>query len=292
MRAAALVVILLLSLPYAVAQDAPPTHRIEQMKDNVYRFTYGHYRSVFMVTAKGIIVTDPISTQAATVLQHELKQRFNVPVRYMIYSHNHVDHVMGGEVFDSEKVTVVSHRYAKEDIVMTKLPTARPELTFDNTLTLTLGDSAVELTYYGPNNGHGNIGMRFMPANVMYIVDWVVLGRMPYKSLPGYDIQGMIRSTRALLAEPGFDLLVGGHADAGNRAQVMHYLSYLEALYAAVRDGMLNGESLDSLKQSVVLDDYQNLRMYKEWLPLNIEGVHRTLTDMSYFEMRPDVTAQ
>ena len=40
----------------------------------------------------------PISTAAATYLKTELEQRFEVPIRYLAYSHNHIDHVLGGDM--------------------------------------------------------------------------------------------------------------------------------------------------------------------------------------------------
>ena len=114
---------------------------------------------------------------------------------------------------------------------------------------------------------------------------------MPYKDLPGYDIHGMIRSTREVLDQAPFELFIGGHADAGGRADVARYLGYLEALYTAVRDGMLDGKTLATLQAEVRLDAYSDLRMYEAWLPLNVAGVYRTLIDMSYFNFRPDIEA-
>jgi hypothetical protein len=136
-----------------------------------------------MVTDAGIVVTNPINEEAATWLKSELAERFDAPVRYLVYSHNHVDHVMGGEVFDSDQVTVVAHEFAAQDLQWTQVPTAMPELTFHQEMTLNIGDSSVRMQYHSPNNGRGNISMRFMPANVVYVVDWVVLGRMMYKDL-------------------------------------------------------------------------------------------------------------
>lgn len=54
----------------------------------------------------------------------------------------------------------------------------------------------------------------------------------------------------------------------------------------AVRDGMLAGKSLAQLQQEITLTDYRDLAMYEEWLPENIKGVHDTLVDMSYFNLR------
>ncbi len=269
--------------------EAQSEYRITQVKDNVYRFTAGHYHSAFMVTDKGIFLTDPISPEAAQWLKRALAERFEVPIRYMAYSHNHVDHTLGGDVLDGPDVTVIAHQYAAEDLEWTRAPTALPELTFTDELLVNLGGSHVALRYHGPNNGRGSVSMHFMPANVLYVVDWIVLGRMPYQDLPGYDIHGMIRSTRQVLREVPFDTFVGGHAEIGGRKEVEHYLAYLEGLYGAVRDGMLEGKNLATLQAEIALPEYRDLKMYEEWLPLNIEGVYRTLIDASYFDRRPDI---
>lgn len=283
--AAVLFVVLMTPAP-SIAQD---DYSIELMKDNVYRFTAGPYRSVFMVTEDGLFLTDPISEEAATWLRAELDRRFDAPIRYLAYSHNHVDHTMGGDVLASDGVTVIAHEYAAADLRRTRVPTALPSVTFQDEITVDLGDSRVVMRYHGPNNGRGSVSMRFMPANVLFVVDWIVLGRMPYKDLPGYDVEGMIRSTREVLSGEPFDLFVGGHADAGTRADVQRYLNYLEDLYAAVRDGMLAGTSRATLQEQIRLPEYSDLRMYDAWLPLNVGGVYDTLVDMSYFHLRPDV---
>ena len=159
-------------------------------------------------------------------------------------------------------------------------------MTFSDELTIKLGEQSVEMKYYGPNNGRGSVSVRFMPENVLFVADWIVLGRMPYQRLPGYDIHGMIRSTKAVLEEKPFDVFVGAHADMGTRKDVERYLSYLQNLYAEVRDGMLAGKSLETLQQDIKLDEFSDLKMYNEWLPQNIEGVYKTLNEQSYFGRR------
>lgn len=81
------------------------------MRGNVYRFTAEHYHAALMVTKEGIFVTDPVNTKAAEFLKAELKKRFDVPVRYLAYSHNHV---MGGQALAGEGIIVVAHEYAAE----------------------------------------------------------------------------------------------------------------------------------------------------------------------------------
>ncbi len=115
--------------------------------------------------------------------------------------------------------------------------------------------------------------MYFETADVMYVVDWIVLGRLMYKDLKGYHVDGVIDSTQEIL-QYDFDRFVGGHANMGTKADVRRYLEYVEALYDAVLTGMLAGKTLDELKQNVRLPTFKDLAMYDEWLPLNVEGMY------------------
>lgn len=272
---------LLLVLFLSPSSRAQTERSISEIRDGVYRVSSGSYHGVVWDTPQGLVVIDPINPETAEWLKRELKRRFDKPVRYLIYSHNHPDHSLGGEVFDAPQTITVSHRYAAEDMDWSRLPTRLPELTFEDELHLQLGQQTLTLRYHGPNNGRGSVSFHFKSQRILFVVDWVVVGRMPYRDLPGYDIHGMIRSTREIL-NLDWDLFVGGHADMGSKKEVRRYLKYLETLYAAVRDGMLAGKSPDQLKEEIRLPEFRGLKMFEEWRVLNIEGVYRTLEDDSY----------
>ena len=72
-----------------LAQAAAPVREISQIAGNLYRFRNNFHFSVFAVTNDGVIATDPINADAARWLKAEIQQRFNQPVRYVIYSHDH-----------------------------------------------------------------------------------------------------------------------------------------------------------------------------------------------------------
>lgn len=278
---------LMLASPMAIAQE----YKLEEIATGVHRFTAGPYHSVVWATDDGLAVIDPLSTEAATWLKGELRRRFSQPLRYVIYSHNHYDHSYGGEALDGPGVTFVSHEMARLDLVESAARTRIPELTFKEQLTLHLGGQSLRLSYHGPNNGRGSVSCLFEQQRLLFVVDWIVVGRMPWKDLQGYDIAGMIASTREVLGWD-WDTFVGGHAEVGDKAAVRRYLSYLEALYEAVRDGMIAGKSLEELQAEIRLDEFRDLAQYEAWLPLNIGGVYRTLADQSYILMRPEVKAR
>ncbi|MBH0047028.1 MBL fold metallo-hydrolase [Pseudoalteromonas sp. NZS11_1] len=264
------------------------SYEIEDLGDGLHRFIDDRHRSVFLITPEGAVVTDPLNKKAATWLNNQIKTRFNVPVKYVIYSHNHSDHIYGAEVFKSPHTTFVAHKLTAQDIKNTQMNTVMPTLTFDDELTLNLGGSSVKLNYHGPNDGRGSVSILFEKQKTLFVVDWIVIGRMPWQKLWSYDIQGMINSTQAVL-KYDFNTFVGGHADIGSKADVARYLSYIELLYSQVTAGILAGNTLDEIKQNVKLDQFSDFKQFGAWLPLNIEGVYERLMEESGMGWRSDL---
>jgi glyoxylase-like metal-dependent hydrolase (beta-lactamase superfamily II) len=90
------------------AQQPPAGPQVTRITGNLYRGHASGLHNVFLVTPAGIILADPINTPFATWLKAELAARFPVPVKYVIYSHGHYDHIEGGSVF-SDTATFVAH---------------------------------------------------------------------------------------------------------------------------------------------------------------------------------------
>jgi glyoxylase-like metal-dependent hydrolase (beta-lactamase superfamily II) len=93
--------IILLATQIAAAQGRGG-REISKVTDDFYRARNGLWYSGFLVTSEGIILVDPINTDFAKWLKSQLDERFpGRPVRYVIYSHSHWDHIEGGAVFSA-----------------------------------------------------------------------------------------------------------------------------------------------------------------------------------------------
>jgi glyoxylase-like metal-dependent hydrolase (beta-lactamase superfamily II) len=265
---------LLLGLGVALAQQPQaPQRSISKIAGDLYRFQNNFHYSVFLVTPAGIIVTDPIDAEAAAWLKAELAKQFNRPIKYLIYSHDHRDHIAGGEVF-ADTAVVVAHTNTKATILGEKRPTAVPQVTFSETLTIELGGKVVELSYVGRNHSDNSIVMRFPAERVLFAVDFIPVKAVAFRDFPDAYIPDWMESLKRVEAMD-FDILAPGHGPLGNKDDVRAFRGYLEDLYTAVRDACRAGASLEEMKKSIRLDKYKDWARYEEFLPLNIDGMYQ-----------------
>lgn len=257
------------------AAQAQPQRAITPIGGDLYRFRNADHYSVFLVTPAGIIATDPIDPEAARWLKAELAQRFAKPVKYLIYSHDHSDHISGGEVF-ADTAAMIAHENAKRVILGERRPTAVPDLTFSDRLTVELGGKKVELRYLGKNHSDNSIVMRFPDERALFAVDFIPVKSLPFRDFPDAYIDDWIESLRKAEALD-FEILVPGHGELGKREDVRALRGYLEELREQVLGYLRDGKSVDEIKALVKMDKYSGWGDYKDYLPLNIEGMARHL---------------
>jgi glyoxylase-like metal-dependent hydrolase (beta-lactamase superfamily II) len=263
--------LMILLAPWTFAQG--PVREITQIAGEVYRFRNQNHYSVFAVTPAGIIATDPINADAAQWLKTELQRRFNRPVKYLIYCHDHADHIAGGEVF-ADTATVVAHENTKATIIGERRPTAVPQITFSDQMTIELGGTVLELSYVGRNHSDNSIVMRFPKERVLFAVDFIPVESVAFRDFPDAYIEDWIDSLQRVELMD-FDILAPGHGPLGRKEHVYMFREYMQDLHGAVLQYAREGKSLEEMKTLIKLPKYEKWASYQQWFPLNIEGMYR-----------------
>ncbi len=267
------VLVVCLAAGAASAQEVQRT--ITKIAGDLYRFQNNFHVSVFLVTEAGVIATDPINADAAKWLKQEIAERFGKTVKYLIYSHDHRDHIAGGEVF-ADTAIVVAHDNAKAAIIGEKRPTAVPDLTFSDQMTIELGGQVVELAYLGRSHSDNMIVLRFPAERVLFAVDFIAANRVAFRDLADAYFPDWIDALRRVEAMD-FDILALGHGPISVKADVSSHRAYLEDLYAAVLAGLRAGQSIEEMKATIKLEKYRDLGRFEDWMPLNIEGMAKRI---------------
>jgi glyoxylase-like metal-dependent hydrolase (beta-lactamase superfamily II) len=259
------------------AQETRLDDEITKLAEDVYLFRHKFHQSIFVTTPKGVIVTDPISGDAATWLKAKIKTLTEQPVRYVIYSHHHNDHITGGSLFAGTAL-FVSHAAARPKVLQAADPlTPVPDLTFTDRMFIDLGGKHIELIYTGRNHSDNSLVVLLPQERLLFAVDFIPVETVAYRSLPdGYPDEWV--ASLKQVEQLDFDTLVPGHGRIGRKDHVRMFRGYLEDLRAAVQEQVKKGASLEETKKLVRLPQYEQWQHYADWFPENVEGMYRYLT--------------
>ena len=151
---------LALTVAVAAAQTSAPQFDLTKVTDHVYSFRSGIHRAMVVVTSDGVIVTDPINSAAAKNMMDEIRKVTDKPVKFVIYSHNHWDHIAGARIFKDQGAKIIQHALAAQHTRPNPDVVPADETFKDDKHVVTLGDQTIELIYVGPSHGSGMIVMR------------------------------------------------------------------------------------------------------------------------------------
>ena len=173
------------SMP-AMAQQAqrPPTEATKvEGTENVYIWRNQNHQAMFIVTKDGVIATDPVAYGRPTGGQQyvdAIKKITDKPIKYLIYSHVHFDHIAGGKAFKDAGARVIAHKNATARLKTLKDPnTVIPDELVGNKKVIKLGGTTLELLYLGLNHSNSTLVMRLPKEKIIFVVDTIPVGSFP-----------------------------------------------------------------------------------------------------------------
>ena len=268
--------VLLASSTQAQEQKPPPiaTTKVEGT-DNVFIFRYGNRQAMFIVTREGVIATDPIGygqPQAVTTYVDEIKKITDRPIKYLIYSHHHFDHIAGGKPFKDAGARIIAHKRAKERLAVLKDPTTPlPDETIDKKRTLNFGGTTLELTYVGLNHSDSSLVMRLPKEKIIFMVDLIPVGTLPGRGMIDFYPLEAENSIKQVLAMD-WEKLIPGHPGnpggrLGTKKDAEDQLTFLQYASEAVKAEAREGKCWEPAEKELQLPNYENWPNYKAALP-------------------------
>jgi glyoxylase-like metal-dependent hydrolase (beta-lactamase superfamily II) len=249
---------------FAQAPRAPYQTTKVEGTDNVYIFRAGGHQSMFVVTKDGVIATDPIGygrPQMVRTYVEEIRKVTDKPIKYLVYSHHHNDHISGGKP-TKDRIE------AQNDPEMVP-----PDEVFQKHRTLRLGGTALELTYVGLNHSDSTIVMRLPKEKILFAVDFLPVGQVPGRGMIDFyplEVEDSIKQVLAM----DWDKLIPGHPGPGDRLgtkqDVRDQLDFLRYASETVKAAARDGKCWDQAEKEVKLPKYEKWPGYDNNLPFVI----------------------
>lgn len=262
---------------------------IEQISEHVYRWGSDNQFGAYILTDEGIIVVDGhyCGSPTMTWLKGQLDDRHDVPVKYVVLSHDHPDHVCGSQVFN-DTASAISHQRLLPHILFEQRPSAVPEITFDDEMDLHLGGVHVKLLYFGPTHSDNLIQVHIPEERVLIAID-SAKGRNLFPDFRDMEVNNQIDVMKTLASLPDVDVVLPGHGPVTDQNAFIEHHDYLVALKTGVLQHMAAGRTLDEIKQLVSASQMESFGDYNN-MENNLMPNIVTMWDYLYRYREPNVS--
>jgi glyoxylase-like metal-dependent hydrolase (beta-lactamase superfamily II) len=191
------------------------------------------------------------------------------PIRYLVNTHWHWDHVGGDGLFARNGTVLISSEQTRRYIVeeqnknnavgtpYARDPLAIPAMTVAAGTKFHLAGQTVEVIPVPPAHTNGDLAVRFVEADIIQTGDTFFHGFYPDIDQPhGGTIDGMIAWYDTLYKMCGPNTrIIPGHGPVANREDVREYQGMLREVRRRVAKGVAAGMTEEQLIASHPLDD-------------------------------------
>ena len=197
-------------------QDGPKVVQVDKIKSNLWVLKGGGGNTVVFETADGVVVVDAKNPGWGKPILDKVKELTPKPVKMLINTHTHGDHVSGNVEFPATVDVVVQENtkanMEKMDIFKQNDNRGMAKRTFKDKMTIGKGAEQIDLYYFGPGHTNGDAWVVFPALRTAHLGD--------------------------LFASKGMPLV-----DAANGGSVLHYSETLDKGYNTIKnvDTVING---------------------------------------------------
>ena len=230
----------------------------------------------FVIGDDGVAVIDSFaSANAAKELLAEIRQRTKLPIKFVVNTHYHGDHVGGNGVFAEAGASILAHRNVRTWIhaenlrlIGDKAPQSiktmiqgltRPSVLYIDGVNLHLGDREIQVRFFPGHTGGDSVV--FVPdAGVAFAGD--LLWRNMVPNIVDGTTPAWITTLDTLAKTNAQYTFIPGHGDVATARDVLVFRDYLGALRTLVGDIQRQGKSGAALVEAVLPALKQN---YGQW---------------------------
>jgi cyclase len=233
----------------------------EKLTDNIYVLAGGGGNMAVLVGDDGALLVDAGYEQVADKVAAAIKEVSKGPVRLVVNTHWHFDHVGGNQALaDSGAIIIAQENVRKLMSEARQLAgigrktepspeAARPVITFCDRLGLHFAGQDIDLIYVGPAHTNGDCIVHFRQANVLHLGDTMFNGMYPFIDVNADgSIDGMVAAIdKALALVDEQTKVIPGHGPVTGAAGVREYRDMLITVRDRVHKMVAEGKTRDEV---------------------------------------------
>ena len=205
------------------------------------------------VTPEGLILVDDKFPNHVEGILEQVRSVSGLPIRYVLNTHHHGDHVSGNVLIRQMGIDVIAHENIRANFLMIEQP-GEPNIVFNNDAALYLGGIEVRMLYLGRGHTNGDTVIYFPDLKVVHAGDLIVDG-MPVIDYGAGGSAIEFVSTIGALLDVDFDRLIPGHGKLMSKDDIVAYKARFEELNRRMRNLARRGVPKAQARAQLHLED-------------------------------------
>lgn len=216
----------------------------------------------------GILIVDDQFAPLAEKIRTALKEAGGGPLKFILNTHWHFDHVGGNKVFGPE-APIIAHANVRKRLTTEQKAMGRtfppepkeawPVITFDHALSIHFNGEEIKVFHMFPGHTDGDSVVYFTGSKVIHMGDQYIANGFPFIDYEsGGDVEGFAKNIAAVLAQlPPDAKVIPGHGPLSTRDDLKAYHRMLVETMTSVRQRVEAGKSLDTIKTEGLPDEWK-----------------------------------
>ncbi len=221
---------------------------VVQMDDRVFALCADKIplnNSGFIVGDDAVLVVDSLITQKRAIeIQEIISSATNIPIRYLVNTNYHGDHTFGNFWFPRD-CKIIAHHYTRQSMCdldrekshikkamgragddISNIIWRTPDITFDTSLDVDLGNIIVQLKHYGRGNTRGDI-IIYIPGSKIAFTGNMVIGSGLIPSVLEGNADSYLSTLVAFKSDIPVNKIISGHGEINDSSQLDRHIDYL-----------------------------------------------------------------
>lgn len=218
--------------------------------------------STFLVSDQGILVVDTgLNAQEGRKLLNEIRKVSQAPVRWIVNTHYHPDHIGGNSVVGPDAISI-STAFTRSQAEKATQESSVNETVGPKGLALYVGGHEVQIYYPGPAHTQGDLVVYFADEHAISTGDLFLTNSCP--AMDDGDMENWITALDQMLALP-VEHVVPGHFELATKSELHRFRNYLADLRDQVARMYRQGMPLERVQAALALNAYRNFRQYPNY---------------------------